>query len=82
MLQALRDMTGPEWAMLVWTLAVCLLGMLLPWLGNQLGRLFLGEDPLLVRWRQARAAKKAARLAQRDARKARKAATPSTDATA
>jgi hypothetical protein len=73
-LEVLHEMTGPEWALLGWTLAVCLLGMLLPWLGNQLGRLFLGEDPVLVRWRQARAAKKAARVAQREARKARKAA--------
>ena len=48
-------MTGVEWAVFALATSVCLLGSLLPKLGNLLGRLFLGEDPLLARWKQARA---------------------------
>lgn len=56
--------------------AVCLLGAVLPMLGNLLGRLFLGEDPLLARWKQTRKERRtatvAARLAKREAKKAQK----------
>lgn len=38
--------------------AVSLLGMLLPKIGNFIGRLVLGEDPLLQRWQQARSARR------------------------
>ncbi|MBM4346118.1 MAG: hypothetical protein FJ100_22320 [Deltaproteobacteria bacterium] len=51
--------------------AVSLLGMLLPRIGNFIGRLVLGEDPLLQRWQLARAARRE-RLAQaKAARRAR-----------
>lgn len=72
-----EQMTGIEWAVVLITVAVCLLGAVLPTLGNLLGRLFLGEDPLLTRWRDARAARKekaaGVRLARREAKKAKKA---------
>lgn len=55
MLNDIWHMTGVEWAVFALATAVCLLGSLLPKLGNLLGRLFLGEDPLLARWKQARA---------------------------
>ncbi len=46
-------------------------------IGNLLGRLLLGEDPLLARWRQQRLERKvqaqALRLERREAKKARKA---------
>ena len=72
----LTDMTWIEWAVVVWATAVCLLGAGLPMLGNLLGRLFLGEDPLLERWKLARQARRqtavATRQAKRDAKKGRK----------
>ncbi len=71
-------MTGIEWAVVFLATAVCLLGAVLPMLGNLLGRLFLGEDPLLARWKQARQARReatiAARQIKREAKKAQKAA--------
>lgn len=76
MQQIFTSMTGVEWAVVALATAVCLLGAVLPALGNLLGRLFLGEDPLLARWKQARQARKQAavalRLAKREAKKARK----------
>ncbi len=72
------DMTGIEWAVVLLATAICLLGAVLPTLGNLLGRLFLGEDPLLARWKQARQVRRtatlAARQAKREAKKAQKAA--------
>ncbi len=72
------NMTGIEWTVVFLTTAVCLLGAVLPMLGNLLGRLFLGEDPLLARWKQARQVRRtatiAARQAKREAKKAQKAA--------
>ena len=77
MLALFQNLTGVEWAVVVITIAVCLLGAVLPTLGNLLGRLFLGEDPLLARWRDARATRKAqalvARQARREAKKVHKA---------
>lgn len=75
---SLNYLTGIEWTVVFLATAVCLLGAVLPTLGNLLGRLFLGEDPLLARWKQARAARKvatiAARQAKRETKKAQKAA--------
>ncbi len=72
------DMTGIEWAVVLLATAICLLGAVLPMLGNLLGRLFLGEDPLLARWKQARQLRRqatiAARQSKKDAKKAQKAA--------
>ena len=72
------SMTGIEWAVVFLATAVCLLGAVLPMLGNLLGRLFLGEDPLLARWKQARQARRvnavATRQVKREAKKAAKAA--------
>lgn len=70
------NLTGIEWAVVLIATAVCLLGAVLPMLGNLLGRLFLGEDPLLARWKQTRKERRtatvAARLANREAKKAQK----------
>lgn len=70
-------MTGIEWAVVALATAVCVVGSLLPKAGNLLGRLFLGEDPLLARWKQARQERreraKAALLEKREARKTKKA---------
>lgn len=78
MSQFLRAMTETEWLVVAVAMAICLLGSLLPMIGNLLGRLLLGEDPLLARWRQQRLERKvqaqALRLERRDAKKARKAA--------
>lgn len=71
-----QNLTALEWTVVAVTTAVCLLGAVLPALGNLLGRLFLGEDPLLARWKQARQVRRtatlAARLAKREAKKAKK----------
>ena len=63
-----------DWFVVGLTTAVSLLGMLLPKIGNLLGRLFLGEDPLLERWKHARAERKARIAAKKVARAERKAA--------
>lgn len=74
----IQNLTPIEWTVVLVTTAVCLLGAVLPMLGNLLGRLFLGEDPLLARWRTARQAKHALavqnRQLRREQKKARKAA--------
>ena len=62
-------MTGIEWAVVLVATAVCLLGAGLPMLGNLLGRLFLGEDPLLARWKQARQVRRATTIATRQAKR-------------
>jgi hypothetical protein len=76
--QFLGAMTAAEWGVVIVATAICLLGSLLPMIGNLLGRLLLGEDPLLARWRQQRLERKhhaqSARLERREAKKARKAA--------
>lgn len=78
MLDAIREMTSTEWAVVAVAMAICLLGSLLPRIGNLLGRLFLGEDPLLARWRQQRVERRTLALSQRqdrrDAKKAKKTA--------
>ncbi len=67
-------MTGIEWAVVALATAVCVIGSLLPKLGNLLGRLFLGEDPLLARWKHARQERRErARAALQEKREARKA---------
>lgn len=77
MLDELRQLTPIEWAVVAIATAICLTGALLPRIGNLLGRLFLGEDPLLARWAHARAERKARlhaeRLAKREARRQKKA---------
>jgi hypothetical protein len=73
--ELLSQLTPVEWAVIGLATATCLLGALLPTIGNLLGRLFLGEDPLLARWAHARAERKARLIAARNAkREARKAA--------
>ncbi len=78
MKELFTNLTGIEWAVVLIATAVCLLGAVLPMLGNLLGRLFLGEDPLLARWKQARKDRRtatiAARQAKREAKKSAKAA--------
>ncbi len=69
MLQELGELTSIEWAVVAVSTAICLLGSLLPKIGNLLGKLFLGEDPLLARWQAQRAVRKASALLERKARK-------------
>lgn len=63
-----------DWFVVALTVGVSLLGMLLPKIGNLLGKLFLGEDPLLERWKHARADRKSQAIARRQAQRAEKAA--------
>ena len=69
-------LTPLEWTVVGLATACCLLGSLLPKIGNLLGRLFLGEYPLLARWQAARLVQReraqAQRLARREAKKLRK----------
>lgn len=69
MLQELGELTSIEWAVVAVSTAICLLGSLLPKIGNLLGKLFLGEDPLLARWQAQRAVRKASAQQERKARK-------------
>jgi hypothetical protein len=74
-LEFLSQVTPVEWAVIGLATSTCLLGALLPTIGNLLGRLFLGEDPLLARWAHARVERKAQLIAARNAKRAaRKAA--------
>ena len=73
MIQDLSQLTGIEWAVIALATVVCLLGSLLPMIGNLLGRLFLGEDPLLARWAQARLDRRRAQQAKAEARRERRA---------
>lgn len=78
MIEFLAQVTAVEWGVVGLATSTCLLGALLPAIGNLLGRLFLGEDPLLARWKAARAQRRievrAARQLRREAKKAAKAA--------
>ena len=69
MKELFTNLTGIEWAVVLIATAVCLLGAVLP---------MLGEDPLLARWKQARKDRRtatiAARQAKREAKKSAKAA--------
>jgi hypothetical protein len=71
---AIANLSALDWFVVALTVVVSLLGMLLPKLGNLLGRLFLGEDPLLERWTHARADRRAAALARKQAQRTEKAA--------
>jgi len=70
----LGAMTALDWFVATGAAAACLFGLLLPRIGNFIGRAVLGEDPLLQRWREARAARRALAIEQRLARRADKAA--------
>lgn len=75
--QDLQQLTPLDWAVVAIATSVSLLGALLPVLGNLLGRLVVGEDPLLARWKQLAATRRArikqARQDRKDAKKAAKA---------
>ncbi len=74
----LLDMTGPEWFLVGLTAVLCVIGLLLPRFGNQIGKAVMGEDPAVVSWRSAWAQRRAQRRSERSAknaaRRARKAA--------
>ncbi|MSP91918.1 MAG: hypothetical protein EXR79_09000 [Myxococcales bacterium] len=78
MIDFLAQVTAVEWGVVALATSTCLLGALLPAIGNLLGGLFLGEDPLLERWKHARALRRlevrAVRQQRRDAKRAAKAA--------
>ncbi len=69
--QALTTLGPLDWFVAGFATAVSLLGMLLPRIGNFIGRLVLGEDPLVQRWQQARAARKQRIAEAKAARRAR-----------
>jgi hypothetical protein len=68
----LAAMTGPEAFVVGLTMALCVIGLMLPKFGNAIGRSVLGEDPVVRRWRDAWASRRDARRAERVARKADK----------
>lgn len=76
--QELLQLSLIDWFVVGLATFTCLVGALLPRIGNLLGRLFLGEDPLLARWRQQRVERRTLALSQRqdrrDAKKAKKTA--------
>ena len=68
----LLQLSAIDWFVVGLATFTCLVGALLPRIGNLLGRLMLGEDPLLVRWQAARKAKREKGLQLKLARKASK----------
>jgi hypothetical protein len=68
-LAELRNLTALDWLVVAIATSVSLLGALLPRIGNLLGRLFLGEDPLVARWKILSAARRSEAKVQRLARK-------------
>ncbi len=74
MFHDLSQLTPIEWAVVTLATAVTLLGSLLPKIGNLLGRVFLGEDPILARWTHARLERRRkhdAKVAARQERRSR-----------
>lgn len=83
MLNELQQMTADEWLLFAVATVLCVGGLLLPKVGNMLGRAFLGEDPAVRSWRgrwqarrqmrrQMRAERKAEKRRRKAARKARR----------
>ncbi len=74
----LLDMTKPELFIVGLTMVLCVVGLLLPRFGNQIGKAVMGEDPEVTGWRAAWATRRTQRRQERAARKsaarARKAA--------
>lgn len=70
--QELLQLSAIDWFVVGLATFTCLVGALLPRIGNLLGRLMLGEDPLLTRWQAARKAKRERGLQMKLARKASK----------
>lgn len=71
--QELLQLSPIDWFVVGLATFTCLVGALLPRIGNLLGRLMLGEDPLLARWQAARKIKRDRGLQLKLARKASKA---------
>ncbi|HAN31432.1 MAG TPA: hypothetical protein DCQ06_07525 [Myxococcales bacterium] len=63
-------LTGTELFLVALTCGLCVVGLLLPGFGNQIGKAVLGEDPEVVTWRQAWAARRSLRRKQRVTRRA------------
>lgn len=78
--QELLQLSAIDWFVVGLATFTCLVGALLPRFGNFIGRLMLGEDPLLAKWQLARRQRRERGLelkAQRKAGKqARRAAPP------
>ena len=66
----LLNMTGVELFLVALTCVLCVIGLLLPKFGNQIGKAVLGEDPEVVTWRQAWATRRKLRRTQRAERRA------------
>lgn len=69
----MAGLSAIDWFVVCLATTVSLIGMLLPRIGNFIGRAVLGEDPLLRKWQQARLARKARLLADRQAKRGDKA---------
>ena len=76
--ETLAALSPIDWFVVGLATTVSLIGMLLPRIGNFIGRAVLGEDPLLQKWQQARLARKARVLADRQAKRAAKSARKAT----
>ncbi len=68
----LLNMNAGEWFLVGLTTTMCVIGLLLPNMGNLIGRAFLGEDPVVARWRRMRLERRAIERERRMARKAAK----------
>lgn len=66
----LLEMTQPELFIVAVTMVLCVIGLLLPRFGNQIGKAVMGEDPAVTGLRKAWADRRALRRAQRKSRKA------------
>ena len=66
----LLDLTKPELFIVALAMVLCVVGLLLPRFGNQIGKAVMGEDPEVTGWRKVWAARRAQRRRERDDRKA------------
>ena len=65
----LLEMTRDEWLLVLVATALSVGGLLLRSIGNLLGQIFLGEDPVVRRWRSRWMERREHKRAQRKARK-------------
>lgn len=77
----LLQLSAIDWFVVGLATFTCLVGALLPRFGNFIGRLMLGEDPLLARWQQARLQRRERGQQLKAARKAQKLAKTATPPT-
>lgn len=71
-LRELLQLSAIDWFVVGLATFTCLVGALLPRFGNFIGRLMLGEDPLLAKWQLARVQRRERGLQLKAQRKADK----------